>query len=375
MAYDSDVLVIHTSDWQIGMPANDMSEEARHRFRQARIDAVERLLTEATARGAAAVIAAGDLFDDNFLSPEQVERTLTVIARHDIVVIALPGNHDSLAPGSILARADLPTNLIVLAEPVIHRPVEGLEVIGAPWRSRLPALNPAREALAAVEDAGAPPADTVRVLVAHGQWRSYGPSPSATTLPAERITAALEHGLLDYVALGDHHSREVLLDGRVAYSGTPEVTAFDEEDPGWVLAVELEPRHAPRIEAVRIGRWSKLELVRTLVSAEDLEAIAGELAGLERPAETLVRLHVEGALPLGLAIRMGEHLDAAGAALAGLEVDTARLANLPDEEGPSTLGLSGATAEAYARLAELGTPEARMALRLLSRLIAQERQA
>lgn len=372
LAYHSKVLIIHTSDWQIGMPALDMPPEARARFRQARIDAVDRILGLAEERRAAAVLVAGDLFDSNFLGPDQVQRTLRVIANHDVSVIALPGNHDSLEPGAILARSELPHNLRVLVEPGITEPIAGLQVVAAPWGSRIPAQNPAVAALARLQAAGPRPTGVVRVLAAHGQWRSYGTQAQHTPLPTERILAALEAGLIDYVALGDRHSLELLAGGHVAYSGTPEVTADDEEDPGWVLVVDLEPGQPPHIEPVRIGRWRRLQLDRELTRPADLDALVAELEALERPAETLVRLRLRGGLGLASVLEARERLEHAGSALAGLAIDDTQLAMLPEGNDPTALGLHGAAAEAYARLAEENSPTSRDALALLARLVRAE---
>ncbi|ACU54841.1 metallophosphoesterase [Acidimicrobium ferrooxidans DSM 10331] len=368
MTYHEPVLIIHTSDWQIGMPARTMTEEARHRFRHDRVDAAERLLAEASSRGACCVIVAGDLFDDNTLSEDQIQRTLGVIARQQLPIVALPGNHDALEPHAILARDDLPDQLIVLDSWEPRTVVPGLEVVGAPWRSRIPGRNPAWDTVRALESYGPPPAGTVRVLVAHGQWERYDSVTTHSTLPADEIVAALDTGLIHYVALGDHHSYQIFVGGRVAFSGTHEVTAADERDPGWALAVTLEPSHPPAIERIRVGRWRILTLAETVTSADDVAAIAGRLRTLEDPARCVVRLHLDGTLPLAARLTLEQNLEAAAAALAGFELDVERVASLSDASIPADFHLRGAAATAFERLLDDPDPVSQAALRLLARL-------
>ena len=71
----------------------------------------------------------------------------------------------------------------------------------------------------------------------------------------------MARGVIHYVALGDKHSlTDVGSTGRVWYSGSPEVTNYDdvEADPGHVLIVDIDeadPQHPVTVEAARVGRW------------------------------------------------------------------------------------------------------------------------
>ncbi len=101
------------------------------------------------------------------------------------------------------------------------------------------------------------PADGItRVLVAHGGVDVLDPDrdkPSLIRLAG--LEDALARGALHYVALGDKHSlTEVGGSGRVWYSGSPEVTNFDdvESAPGHVLVVDIDesdPRRAATVDA------------------------------------------------------------------------------------------------------------------------------
>jgi len=79
------------------------------------------------------------------------------------------------------------------------------------------------------------------------------------SIPA--IEDALARGVIHYVALGDKHSlTDVGSTGRVWYSGSPEVTNYDdvEADPGHVLIVDLDEADQQRrvtVDSPRVGRW------------------------------------------------------------------------------------------------------------------------
>ena len=56
---------IATGDWQLGMTAHYLSEEARPRFHRARLDAVARIGALAAETGAEFVLVCGDVFETN----------------------------------------------------------------------------------------------------------------------------------------------------------------------------------------------------------------------------------------------------------------------------------------------------------------------
>ncbi len=103
------------------------------------------------------------------------------------------------------------------------------------------------------------PADGVtRVLVAHGGVDVLDPDPTKPSLiRLAGVEDALARGAIHYVALGDKHSlTEVGSTGRVWYSGSPEVTNYDdvEADPGHVLIVDIDeadPQRPVTVEAPR----------------------------------------------------------------------------------------------------------------------------
>jgi len=178
-----------------------------------------------------------------------------------VPVYLLPGNHDPLDASSVytsaLFTAECPDNVTVLDRAGIHEVRPGLQIVAAPWRSKRPTTDLAAAALAEL------PADGVtRILVAHGGVDVLDPDPTRPSLiRMAAVQDALDRGAVHYVALGDKHSRtQVGQSGRVWYSGSPEVTNYDdiEPDPGHVLLVDVDEAHPARPVTVtprRVGRW------------------------------------------------------------------------------------------------------------------------
>src|SRR5262249_11695714 len=151
-----------------------------------------------------------------------------------------PGNHDPLDASSVYTSAlftrECPDNVIVLDRAGTHQVRPGLEIVAAPWRSKAPTTDLVAEALEGLDDG-----PVTRGLVAHRGVDVLDPDrdkPSLIRLAG--LEEALTRGAVHYAALGDKHSlTQVGESGRVWYSGSPEVTNFDdvESNPGHVLVV------------------------------------------------------------------------------------------------------------------------------------------
>jgi len=370
------VRVIHTSDWQLGMHRVFLGpEDAQPRFEQARLDAVRRVLEFGGREGAAAVVVAGDAFDDNQVAERTLARATDVLAASPVPVVIVPGNHDSLEPASVYRRWTPPPSVVVAVEPGVLEVAPGLEVVAAPFPTRHPTRDLVGEALA---DLGPPAFGVVRVLVAHGQLRTYGEDPSTSlALDPAQLRQALDDRIVDYVALGDRHSRTRHVDhdpeGRIWHSGAPEVTDPRDPDPGWALVVDLEPGTGRcRVDARKVGNWQFLSWNRSLAEDGDVEALSGELQGLPDKERVALWLTLTGQLRLAERARLDQVLQSSGHALASLQVIDDDLATVPALEDLADLRLGGyanrAADELY-RLAEAGGPQARTAQDALALLV------
>ncbi|MFG0315681.1 MAG: exonuclease SbcCD subunit D, partial [Planctomycetota bacterium JB042] len=225
------VRFLHTSDWQIGMRGGGLGRAAPE-VRKKRLEAVERLLEVAAERECAFVVAAGDLFEHHGVDQTQVEevaRRIRAFPRLDVHVV--PGNHDLPGPGAIWNRAalrNLPNLRVLSAEGPVA--LDGLDVTLWPFpvRSKHARTDP----LAAAEVVADRPG--VHVAIAHGHLTSvtFGGHEVDVKLPLD--PAHVDRCGFDYLALGHWHGTRVFSAGddapRIAYSGTPEQTSYEEVD-------------------------------------------------------------------------------------------------------------------------------------------------
>ncbi len=289
---------VHTADWQLGMTRHFLAGDAQPRYSAARRDAVAGLGALAKETDAEFVVVAGDVFEDNQLAPEVISQSLEAMRTIGIPVYLLPGNHDPLDAASVytsaLFTAECPENVVVLDG--VHQVRPGLEIVAAPWRPKRPTTD---LAAAAVEEL---PADgTIRVLVAHGGVDALDPDPGNPALiRLAGLQDALSRGAIHYVALGDKHSRtQVGETGRIWYSGSPEVTNFDdiESDPGHVLVVDIdEADGAVNVDSRHVGRWRFLTLHRQLDTGRDVTDLDINLDQLPDKERTVVQLALTGSL-------------------------------------------------------------------------------
>jgi DNA repair exonuclease SbcCD nuclease subunit len=291
---------LHTADWQLGMTRHFLAGDAQPRYSAARRDAVAGLGALAAEVGAEFVVVAGDVFEHNQLAPQVIGQSLEAMRAIGIPVYLLPGNHDPLDASSVytsaLFTAECPDNVRVLDRAGIHQVRTGLEIVAAPWRSKAPTIDLVADVL---EGLSAGPA--IRVLVAHGGVDVLDPNRDKPSLiRLARLDDALARGAVHYVALGDKHSLTQVGDtGRVWYSGSPEVTNFDdvESDPGHVLVVDIDEAGgtvsvAPR----RVGHWRFVTLHRQVDTSRDIADLDMNLDGFGEKERTVVRLALTGSL-------------------------------------------------------------------------------
>ncbi|HEY9475691.1 MAG TPA: DNA repair exonuclease [Mycobacteriales bacterium] len=368
---------VHTADWQLGMTRHFLDAEAQARYTDARLTAVRAIGTLAQAEKCSFILVCGDVFESNQLSARTVARALDAMRVSPVPIYLLPGNHDPLDAASIYQSEEFrrrrPEQVRVIERPGTLTVGEGVEIVAAPWYSKRPVSDLVGDQLAELSTAPG----VVRIVAGHGAVESVtytGGSPA--TIRIGPLGAAVEGGLVHYVALGDRHSlTDVGLDGRVWYSGTPEVTDYDEQVPGQVLVVDVDVERCG-VRPHQVGTWRFVEQPCHLNGAEDVDALGGWLAGLSDKERTVVKLVPVGTLGLREKVRLDELLDEHRNLLAALQVSQGRsdLAVLPDDGDLGDLGLSGFAATALAEIEQSarsggpGAATAQDALGLLYRL-------
>lgn len=372
---------IATADWQLGMPANYLDEQARPRYHQARLDAVRRIGELAAERRAQFVLVCGDVFDSNQLDRAIVARTFEVLRRFTVPVVLLPGNHDTLDAMSIYSSPAftdrVPDGVHVLRDCTPVEVVPGVEVVGAPWFSKRPQSDLVADACSSLQQ----PADgVVRIIAGHGAVSGLDPDrDSQSTISLDGMEASLASSMAHMFLLGDRHGTHQVWE-KIWYPGTPEVTARREVDPGNVLLVDLDTDDVC-VEKIRVGRWHFTTVTWHFTGAQDVEALARHLDQMPDKDRTAVWLSLTGTVSTATKARLDQVLEEAGQLFARLDMWQRHmdLAVIPEDEDFADLGLGGFAEDAVKELsvmAKLGTDDAHVAqdaLGLLYRLVGGSR--
>lgn len=373
---------LHTADWQLGMTRHFLAGDAQPRYSAARRDAVAALGALAAEVGAEFVVVSGDVFEHNQLAPQVIGQSLEAMRAIGIPVYLLPGNHDPLDASSVytgaLFTSECPENVVVLDRAGVHEIRPGVQIVAAPWRSKAPTTDLAAEVL------GGLPADgSTRVLVAHGGVDVLDPDRDKPSLiRLDNVEKALSDNVIHYVALGDKHSLTQVGDsGRVWYSGSPEVTNYDdvEADPGHVLIVDIDetdPQRPVTVEARHIGRWRFVTLHNQVDTSRCIADLDMNLDLMPDKDRTVVRLALTGSLTVTDRAALDACLDRYARLFAwlGLWERHTDLAVIPADGEFDDLGIGGFAASAVEELvatARAGTDDAvdaQAALALLLRL-------
>ncbi|MCV7440875.1 exonuclease SbcCD subunit D [Mycobacterium paraense] len=370
---------LHTADWQLGMTRHFLAGDAQPRYSAARRDAVAGLGALAAEVGAEFVVVAGDVFEHNQLAPQVIGQSLEAMRAIGIPVYLLPGNHDPLDASSVytsaLFTAERPDNVVVLDRAGVHEVGPGLEIVAAPWRSKAPTTDLVADVLD-----GLTAGPVTRILVAHGGVDVLDPDrdkPSLIRLAT--LEDALHRGLVHYVALGDKHSRtQVGESGRVWYSGSPEVTNFDdvESDPGHVLVVDVDGGNVT-VQSRHVGRWRFVTLHRQVDTSRDIADLDMNLDLMTDKDRTVVRLALTGSLTVTDRAALDACLDRYARLFAHLRTWDSHtdLAVVPADGEFTDLGIGGFAAAAVDELVvtaregdAASAADAQAALALLLRL-------
>jgi DNA repair exonuclease SbcCD nuclease subunit len=373
---------VHTADWQLGMTRYFLNGEAQPRYSAARRAVVAGMGQLANEAGAEFVVVAGDVFEDNQLAPRDVSQSLEAMRAIGVPVYMLPGNHDPLDASSVYTSAlfasECPDNVTVLDRAGVHEARPGLEIVAAPWRSKAPTSDPVAEVLDGLTADG-----VTRIVVGHGAVDILVPDkdrPSLISLSA--LEAAIARGAVHYVALGDKHSRmQVGSSGRIWYSGSPEVTNYDniEPDSGHVLLVDVDEDDAARpvtVEARHVGSWRFVTLSRSVDNSRDIADLDINLDLMPDKERTVVRLGLTGSLTVTDKAALDVCLDKYARLFAALSLweKQTDIAVMPADGEFDDLGIGGFAAAAVDELVNTArsdgedADDARAALALLLRL-------
>lgn len=365
---------LQTGDWQLGMTRHYFSEGTQERYSQARFDAIRTMGQIAEQEQCQFMLVCGDVFESNQISRGTVARALEALKEVRVPVYIVPGNHDPLNAASVydssVFREKKSENVHVIRDAMPVQPVEGLDLVGAPWLSKRPAANPATEVLSSLDKAEIP-----RILAAHGGMDIFTPDKEVPQiLLVAELENAIRDGKLQYIAVGDRHSAtRIGSSDRIWYAGTPEATGTDEINSGVALVVDIDDNDA-RVSEVPVGKWAYIRKQANLDSEEDVRNLGDWLTGLEKKESTVLKLDLTGSLALTPNSIYEDEIASARDVFASVIVKDDDLLVVPDDEDFTELGFSGFADRTVDRLREEITSEgpdagpAKDALMLMLRL-------
>jgi DNA repair exonuclease SbcCD nuclease subunit len=346
------VRFLHTSDWQLGMTRHFLKPGPQARFTDARIDAIRTIGRIAREEECSFVAVAGDVFESNLVDRSILSRALEAMREPAVPFYLLPGNHDPLSPGSLWLSPQFttqkPANVHVLDETNVEV-APGSWLVGAPYRSRKLAEDPLA---AALERAARCPGHAI--VIGHGQVDSLVPDVGQSGLiSSSLLESALRENHAAYVGLGDRHSRTAIGESGMAwYSGAPEPTDYDEDDPGWVLIVDVDEQ-GTEVRPVRTSTWRFVRELFAFGERGDVSRLRAWLDGLTAKDRTIVKLSFTGTLNLAARTELDTVLDHYSDTFAAIErwERHTDLAIVADDTDFHELGLNGFAAIAATELA------------------------
>jgi DNA repair exonuclease SbcCD nuclease subunit len=336
---------IHTADWQIGKVFKQfgVKEEA---LRQARLTAIERLGELARTNGVQHVLVAGDVYDNeapNMITLRAPIERMKAFA--DIQWHLLPGNHDPHRPEGVwdrVAQLGLPAHVHLHLTPIPVELTDGAFLLPAPLLRKTEFDD-----LTAWMDAAVTPEGAVRIGLAHGAVINFSSEGEATNPidPARPIQARL-----DYLALGDWH-RTLQIGPAVWYAGTPEPDRAGRQERGTALLVDISgPGAPPSVTPVTTGTYRWLTRTERLNDGSELVDLDQRLRSEQDLSRLILRLRLEGTLPLAAHADLKRRLVDLEAAVFHLDTDQAALVVRPTEADLEAIDFDGVIRRSADRL-------------------------
>ena len=372
---------LHTSDWQLGVTRQFLSADSQARWAEARFEGIRNLGRIAKEELCEFIVVAGDVFESNQVDRKTILKACEAMANIEVPIYLLPANHDPLDAASVFSskpwKDRKPANVHVLdSMGKIFEVRPGIEVVGAPWKSKRPLTDLVSTAADALEAT----VGVIRIMVGHGAVDQLSPDKDNPALirvaDAEK---ALSEGRYQYLALGDRHSlTSIGTSGRIFYSGTHEAYDFGEVDPGKVLVVDLgleTVKATPR----QNGVWRFAVHEAHVSTSEDVEALSRHLDAIQEKERTILKLGLVGTLDIQSHARLEEVEEHASELFAAIVRSGSRsdLSIMPAGEDFANLNLAGFAASSVEKLraqasgTALERDRAADALALLVRLVGR----
>jgi DNA repair exonuclease SbcCD nuclease subunit len=347
---------IHTADWQIGKVFKQFGAK-EETLRQARLSAIERLGALARSNGVNHVLVAGDVYDNEapntitLRAPIERMKPFTDIHWH-----LLPGNHDPHRPEGVwdrVAQLGMPPHIHLHLTPTAAQLTDGAFLLPAPLLRK----TEFNDLTAWMDDAQTPPG-ALRIGLAHGAVVNFTSEGEASN-PIDPTRPALAR--LDYLALGDWH-RTLQIGPAVWYAGTPEPDRAGRQESGTALLVDIPgPGAAASVTPLSTGTYRWLSRTERLDSGNELADLDQRLRGEQDLSHLIMRLRLEGTLPLAAHAELQRRLTNIEAAVFHLDLDQTALVVRPTESDLEAIDFDGVLRRSADRLKAIADDPAQSA--------------
>jgi DNA repair exonuclease SbcCD nuclease subunit len=336
---------IHTADWQIGKVFKQFGAQ-EETLRLARLTAIERIGELARANRVHHILVAGDIYDNE--APNTITLRAPIERMKPFVDIQwhlLPGNHDPHRPEGVwdrVAQLGLPAHIHIHLTPTPVPLSDGAFLLPAPL------LRKAEfDDLTAWMDNAPTPAGALRIGLAHGAVTNFSSDGEASN-PIDPARPA--KAKLDYLALGDWH-RTLQIGPAVWYAGTPEPDRAGRQERGTALLVEISGPGAPvSVTPLTTGTYRWLTRTERLSDGSELADLDQRLRSEQDLSRLILRLRLEGTLPLAAHAELQRRLIDLEAAMFHLDTDQAALIARPTQTDLEAIDFDGVLRRSADRL-------------------------
>jgi DNA repair exonuclease SbcCD nuclease subunit len=337
--------IIHSADWQIGKVFKQFGAK-EETLRQARLAAIEGLGAHAKSKGVRHILVAGDVYDSEAPNPLTLRAPIERMKPFaDIHWHLLPGNHDPHRPEGVwdrIAQLGLPSNIHLHLTPTPFPLDDEAFLLPAPLLRKSE-----YDDISAWMDGAATPPVAIRIGLAHGSVVNFGSHGEATNpIDPARVSKAR----LDYLALGDWH-RTLQVGPAIWYAGTPEPDRAGGQEQGTALLVEIAGAGAAAsVSLLSTGTYRWITRSERLDDEGGLADLDQRLRSEPDLSRLIVRLQIEGSLPLAAHAAFQRRMADLEAAVFHLELDQTSLTARPTQADLEAIDFDGVLRRCAERL-------------------------
>lgn len=292
---------------------------AASRRRLALRTTLENIVELAIAQNADAILCGGDLYEDEFFSPDLAHFVASTLDC-GLPVLCAAGNHDHLSRASLYSRASLPATVRVFDAPAFS-PIEvapGVSVWGA---SHVTASGTAGffDGRNAVVDPADVASTDVNIALFHGSERAGFSFEGADKSPHAPFDASqVAHAGFDYAFVGHHHHG--VHGQHHCYPGNPDPLEFGETGQrGAVVARFAASGGAPELTTHDVGPTVANAVSIDISACRNSTEVHREVAHAAEAHEGWLRVDLFGGLHPDVELDLAQ-LQSAGADLDGFVV-------------------------------------------------------